>query len=343
MSDKNWEDDKPTEFLGGPDDLGDPGIEDNTYDLDKDFVLDDDPVDEPLNLGDDEPTEVMGNNEPTEFIGYPDEPTEFIDSGEVNNEAWSESKMEWGLPDSFDSTPTHSMEPIEDFADDEPNLMEEYEAMSARVDDLTTDNNALKEENESLRDDNFTLSNNIEDNINAQRMNKILYGIIAALVVLTIGVSWWGASNSGEASRIAGENAIGQRENMSKEEQISVLEEQIANEQKKIDDLQNTIKGKDREISELNGKVSSRAGEIDSAIAARDSAIGERDAANRRVGELEKRLKEAESKPDSTTTATTTVTERETSIIQSPPQTVTSTVTVPEPSPGGGDTGIDAG
>ena len=344
MSDKNkWDNDNPTEFIGDvPDDLGDPGIKDNDFDLDKDFTLDDDPIDsEPLNLDSDpdEPTEVIDLDEPTEVMEDNQE-TEIVDNPyESNpNEAWSESRMEWGMPSSIDSTPTHQMEPIDDFLEEEPDLLEQNEELSATIQDLRTDNKELEKQVRGLQDDNFTLSNDLEDNINSRNLNKILYGVIAALVILVLGVSWWGATNSGEASRIAGENAIGQRENMTKDEQISSLDAQLDNERKKLEALQEESRSKEREINDLRGQMSSKDGEINDAIAARDAANKRADDTSSRIGELEKRLREAESKParteTETTTATTTVTES--SVSQSPPTTVTETVTVEVPSSGGG-------
>ena len=327
MSDKNkWDNDNPTEFIGDvPDDLGDPGIKDNDFDLDNDFTLDDDPIDsEPLNLDSDpdEPTEVIDLDEPTEVMGDNQE-TEIVDNP---YEAWSESRMEWGMPSSIDSTPTHQMEPIDDFIEEEPDLIEQNEELSATIQDLRTDNKELEKQVKGLQDDNFTLSNDLEDNINSRNLNKILYGVIAALVILVLGVSWWGATNSGEASRIAGENAIGQRENMTKDEQISSLDAQLDNERKKLEALQEESRSKEREINDLRGQMSSKDGEINDAIAARDAANKRADDT---IGELEKRLREAESKParteTETTTATTTVTES--SVSQSPPVTVTETVT----------------
>ena len=335
MSDKNkWDNDNPTEFIGDvPDDLGDPGIKDNDFDLDKDFTLDDDPIDsEPLNLDSDpdEPTEVINLDEPTEVMEDNQE-TEIVDNPYENNpnEAWSESRMEWGMPSSIDSTPTHQMEPIDDFLEEEPDLLEQNEELSATIQDLRTDNKELEKQVKGLQDDNFTLSNDLEDNINSRNLNKILYGVIAALVILVLGVSWWGATNSGEASRIAGENAIGQRENMTKDEQISSLDAQLDNERKKLEALQEESRSKEREINDLRGQMSSKDGEINDAIAARDAANKRADDTSSRIGELEKRLREAESKParteTETTTATTTVTES--SVSQSPPVTVTETVT----------------
>lgn len=352
MSDKNkWDNDNPTEFIGDvPDDLGDPGIKDNDFDLDKDFTLDDDPIDsEPLNLDSDpdEPTEVIDLDEPTEVMEDNQE-TEIVDNPyESNpNEAWSESRMEWGMPSSIDSTPTHQMEPIDDFLEEEPDLLEQNEELSATIQDLRTDNKELEKQVKGLQDDNFTLSNDLEDNINSRNLNKILYGVIAALVILVLGVSWWGATNSGEASRIAGENAIGQRENMTKDEQISSLDAQLDNERKKLEALQEESRSKEREINDLRGQMSSKDGEINDAIAARDAANKRADDTSSRIGELEKRLREAESKParteTETTTATTTVTES--SVSQSPPVTVTKTVEVPAPGGTGGTGGeADAG
>lgn len=340
MSDKNkWDNDNPTEFIGDvPDDLGDPGIKDNDFDLDNDFTLDDDPIDsEPLNLDSDpdEPTEVIDLDEPTEVMEDNQE-TEIVDNPyESNpNEAWSESRMEWGMPSSIDSTPTHQMEPIDDFLEEEPDLVEQNEELSATIQDLRTDNKELEKQVKGLQDDNFTLSNDLEDNINSRNLNKILYAVIAALVILVLGVSWWGATNSGEASRIAGENAIGQRENMTKDEQISSLDAQLDNERKKLEALQEESRSKEREINDLRGQMSSKDGEINDAIAARDAATKRADDTSSRIGDLEKRLREAESKPEKTktetTTATTTVTES--SVSQLPPETVTTTV----PAPGGG-------
>lgn len=340
MSDKNkWDNDNPTEFIGDvPDDLGDPGIKDNDFDLDNDFTLDDDPIDsEPLNLDSDpdEPTEVIDLDEPTEVMEDNQE-TEIVDNPyESNpNEAWSESRMEWGMPSSIDSTPTHQMEPIDDFLEEEPDLVEQNEELSATIQDLRTDNKELEKQVKGLQDDNFTLSNDLEDNINSRNLNKILYAVIAALVILVLGVSWWGATNSGEASRIAGENAIGQRENMTKDEQISSLDAQLDNERKKLEALQEESRSKEREINDLRGQMSSKDGEINDAIAARDAATKRADDTSSRIGDLEKRLREAESKPEKTktetTTATTTVTES--SVSQLPPKTVTTTV----PAPGGG-------
>lgn len=350
MSDKNkWDNDNPTEFIGDvPDDLGDPGIKDNDFDLDKDFTLDDDPIDsEPLNLDSDpdEPTEVIDLDEPTEVMEDNQE-TEIVDNPyESNpNEAWSESRMEWGMPSSIDSTPTHQMEPIDDFLEEEPDLLEQNEELSATIQDLRTDNKELEKQVKGLQDDNFTLSNDLEDNINSRNLNKILYGVIAALVILVLGVSWWGATNSGEASRIAGENAIGQRENMTKDEQISSLDAQLDNERKKLEALQEESRSKDREINDLRGQMSSKDGEINDAIAARDAANKRADEASSRIGDLEKRLREAESKPARTETTTATTTVTESSVSQSPPVTVTKTVEVPAPGGTGGTGGeADAG
>lgn len=344
MSDKNkWDNDNPTEFIGDvPDDLGDPGIKDNDFDLDNDFTLDDDPIDsEPLNLDSDpdEPTEVIDLDEPTEVMEDNQE-TKIVDNPyESNpNEAWSESRMEWGMPSSIDSTPTHQMEPIDDFLEEEPDLVEQNEELSATIQDLRTDNKELEKQVKGLQDDNFTLSNDLEDNINSRNLNKILYAVIAALVILVLGVSWWGATNSGEASRIAGENAIGQRENMTKDEQISSLDAQLDNERKKLEALQEESRSKEREINDLRGQMSSKDGEINDAIAARDAANKRADDTSSRIGELEKRLREAESKPEKTktetTTATTTVTES--SVSQLPPETVTTTVPAPGGTGGGG-------
>lgn len=316
MNDK-WEDG----FDG--DNLGDPGIEDNDFDVSDDLTIDEPVIDDSI---DSEPTEFLGS-EATEMMGEGD----YESSG--NNEAWSES-MSWGMPESIDSTPTQKMHPIDDFIpDDEPDLLEQNEELSATVQNLRSDKKDLERQVGELQDDNFTLSNSLEDNINSQRLNKVLYGVIAALVILTIGVSWWGATNSGEASRIAGENAIGQRENMTKDEQISSLESQIASEQEKLKGLQDTIRDKDREINNLSGQVSSRSGEINAANQAKDAAIEERNAAQGRISDLERRLREAESKPQTTatTTATTTVTEREVTTIQAPPETVTETIPVETP------------
>lgn len=342
MSDKNkWDNDNPTEFIGDvPDDLGDPGIKDNDFDLDNDFTLDDDPIDsEPLNLDSDpdEPTEVIDLDEPTEVMEDNQE-TEIVDNPyESNpNEAWSESRMEWGMPSSIDSTPTHQMEPIDDFIEEEPDLLEQNEELSATIQDLRADNKELEKQVKGLQDDNFTLSNDLEDNINSRNLNKILYGVIAALVILVLGVSWWGATNSGEASRIAGENAIGQRENMTKDEQISSLDAQLDNERKKLEALQEESRSKEREINDLRGQMSSKDGEINDAIAARDAANKRADDTSSRIGDLEKRLREAESKPARTETTTATTTVTESSVSQSPPVTVTETETVTvEPSAGG--------